>query len=233
MSILESTPWGKKAQILLQSLAMLQPDLPTILILRHSAREEPPEMVNILNAPLTESGRQGAEEFGQLLPSTWSYTLHSSPVGRCQDTATHIQKGLEINQIEVQNNGIMDNLHYITVDPVPFMKIFSREGMQFLQKWIDGQFSTKIVEPAINVAQRAAKEIKSHIISQNSSNLNVYLTHDFQTILFLYFWGKIDAMTDWIPYLNGFFLQFSDSSLIFTLNGKKIEVSYPDWWPNL
>ena len=36
-------------------------------------------------------------------------------------------------------------------------------------------------------------------------------------------------MTEWIPYLNGSFLQFSDSTLIFILNGKKIEVPYPDW----
>jgi len=233
MTELESTPWGRKTQILLQSLDMLQPDLPTILILRHSAREEPSEMEKILKAPLTESGRQGAEEFGQKLPSTWSYTLHSSPVGRCKDTATHIQKGLETNQIEVKNKGIMDNLHYITVDPIPFMQIFSQEGMAFLRKRMDGQFPTNIIEPAINVAQRAAKEIKSHFTSQDPNNLNVYVTHDFQTILFLYFWGKIDAMTDWISYLNGFILQFSDSTLIFILNGKKIEVPYPDWWPNL
>jgi hypothetical protein len=88
------------------------------------------------------------------------------------------------------------------------------------------------VEPAINVAQRAAIEIKSQIFSQDLGNLNVYITHDFQTILFLYYWGKIDAMTEWIPYLNGFILQFSDSSLIFMLNGNKHEVPYPDWWVN-
>ena len=233
MTELESTPWGKKTQILLQSVEMLQPELPTILMLRHSAREEPSEIEKILNAPLTESGRQGAEEFGKHLPATWRYTLYSSPVGRCQDTAAHIQKGLKNNQIEVQNNGTMDNLHDITVDPIPFMRVFSKEGMLFLRKWIEGQFSTKIVEPAIDVAQRAAKEIKIQISSQDPGNLHVYVSHDFQVILFLYFWSGINAMTEWISYLNGFFLQFSNSTLIFLLNGKKIEVPYPDWWVDL
>jgi len=230
MSILGSTSWGKITQKLLQSTELLQPDLPTILLLRHSAREEPTEILEIFKAPLTDSGRQGAQELGKLLPSTWNYTLYSSPVGLCQDTAAHIQKGLESNQFKVQNNGIMANLHDITVDPIPFMRLFTKEGMFFLRKWINGQFSTEIVEPAFDVARRAATEIQTHVSSQDPQNLNIYVSHDFQVILFLYFWSGVDAISEWISYLNGFFLQFSDSTLIFLLNGKKIEVPYPNWW---
>ena len=215
---LDSTTWGKSTQILLQSAKLLNPDLPTLLMLRHSGREEPPRMEDVLNAPLTDSGRQGAEEFGLRLPDTWKYTIYSSPVGRCVETASLIQKGLTTNHNEVQNKGIMANLHEIRLDRIPFVEILSVEGENFLKKWIEEQYPTHLVEPAIDVAKRSAKEIISQMSNSDRHTLSTYVSHDFHVILFLYYWGGIDVMTEWIPYLNGFFLQFAESSLIFILN---------------
>ncbi|HET8731866.1 MAG TPA: histidine phosphatase family protein, partial [Moraxellaceae bacterium] len=74
------------------AVALLPADRPLILLSRHSVREEAPNGIAGYDLPLTEEGIRLAEEWGTRLPGPL-HALHSSPVGRCVDTATALARG--------------------------------------------------------------------------------------------------------------------------------------------
>ena len=65
MKSLNEVKWNKEPNQLLVHDAELENKFPTILFLRHSAREEPEDIKEALEANLTLEGKKAAELFGQ------------------------------------------------------------------------------------------------------------------------------------------------------------------------
>ncbi|MHA1584045.1 MAG: histidine phosphatase family protein [Promethearchaeota archaeon] len=229
-SVLASAKWCRGAQKLLEYSQEIDLSHPTMLFLRHSAREEPKEFEKVLHALLTEEGRTAAEEFGRELPLNWNYRFYFSPIQRCVNTAHLIQTGLKKNKGKFLEIGKQSYLMEFQVNYDLYTPLLMRDQLQFLSNWIKGQYSSEVIEPAFNVAQRAAYAIQKNANTLEKNTIDVYISHDFQLLLFLYYWGEIDITESWIQYIDGFFLQFLKNEMIFYYNEGVKHIPYPDWW---
>ena len=68
MAVLPTQSWAANATQLLERIHDIDLSYPTFLMIRHSEREYPEDVREVLDAPLTDEGREGAREFGAALP---------------------------------------------------------------------------------------------------------------------------------------------------------------------
>lgn len=230
MDILSNVHWSNGARNVLKNFSFLDLNKKTALFLRHSAREEPIGFNETIKAPLTSEGIDAAIEFGTKLPSEWNYRIYTSPVQRCVDTGKYIQEGIVKNNIEVINSGILPNLTLIKNNSKEFLKLFSRDQPKFLDYWIAGFYSEEIIESSFDVARRLAQDLILNQQKKDSNLLDIYISHDFHLLLFLFYWSGKLATKRWIGYLDGFFVQFDEESMKFIHHENMYTVPYPDWW---
>lgn len=230
MKLISTVHWGKPVLKLLSHVKDLNEDVPTSIIIRHSERDEPEDLWEILEAQLTERGRQTAVEFGEHLPVNKTYRIYHSPVERCRDTARFIEQGIIRIGGKAIFMGEMENLMQIECISEKFIEYLERDSNSFVNKWFSGAYPPEEIEPAINVAQRTALEITKNFQKSAKDFVDIYVSHDFHVINYLFYWGGILALPDWIQYLDGFMLQFKNDKLSFYYNGGKKEVAYPYWW---
>ncbi|MHA1720400.1 MAG: histidine phosphatase family protein [Promethearchaeota archaeon] len=231
MNTLKTVSWGKGALSLLAKLknGNLIKKVPTILMLRHSEREEPEILEEIFNAPLTERGRKAAYEFGNNLPRKYNYHFFHSPVERCKNTAEEIRRGLS-NTDSAFSIEPLESLYKVVCDYEKFKTNLKRTQMKFLDYWIGNFYDPNEIEPALAVAERMAEDLRKIIKNQDGNTINVFVSHDFHVILAQFFWTGILATNEWIQYLDGFIMQFLDDKMIFYSKNETREVSYPYWW---
>ena len=222
--------WGKGALNLLSNLQKITQDNPTILFLRHSAREEPNNFEDTLHAKLTEEGRKGAYAFGDQLPKAWNYRIYSSSIQRCVDTSLEIQKNLNTRDISVSNQGTLDNLFRIDSSNEKFLKYNKRDGKNFIDYWISGFYPAVEVESTLSIAQRLSKDVLSNRKETPDEVLDIYISHDFHLILLLFHWAGELASPQWIDYLDGFLVQLKPDKMLFYYNMGIKSVPYPQWW---
>ncbi|QEE17324.2 histidine phosphatase family protein [Promethearchaeum syntrophicum] len=237
MNTLKSVSWGKNAIQLLNLLnnGGLMENVPTILMLRHSEREEPEILEEIFEAPLTERGHKAAFEFGMNLPKKYEYRFFHSSVPRCKNTALEIRKGIsnskQKNSISIES---IESLIKINCDFEKF-KTYLRQTETdtiFLDRWI-GQFYNPLeIEPALAVAKRIAKDIKKLNKTQKKKTIDVFVSHDFHVILSQFYLSGNLVTNEWIQYLDGFIIQFFDKKMKIYSQRGKVEVNYPYWWTN-
>lgn len=233
MKILSKVSWGTPGLKLLSYLNSLKEPCKTIIVIRHSAREEPGEVTKALSAPLTEIGKQAAYEFGSSLANNKFYQIHYSKVDRCKETANCINKGIVDKDGKTQIKGEMASLYVINYKREKFIEYIQRDSRLFVDHWFAGHYPQEEIEPAINIAQRAAFEISKNLLKTDSNVIDLYISHDFHILVYLFYWAGILSTTKWIQYLDGFILQFKDHKLIFYYNGGKKEVNYPHWWKDI
>ncbi len=233
MNTLKSVSWGRNAIQLLYTLKNheLLEDAPTIIMLRHSEREEPEKLEEIFEAHLTERGRNAAFEFGMNLPKKFEYRFFHSPVERCKNTALEIRKGISNSK---QNNSFpiesLESLFMVNCDFEKFKTYLKKTNRKFMDYWIGQFYSEDAIEPPLAVAKRMARDIKNIIKTQKKKAVDVFVTHDFQVIISQFYWSGDLTTNEWIQYLDGFILQFLDDKMKFYSKMGNIEVDYPYWW---
>ncbi|MHA1647046.1 MAG: histidine phosphatase family protein, partial [Promethearchaeota archaeon] len=162
MKTLKSVLWGKNAIQLLNTLNNhnLMENVPTILVLRHSEREEPEILEEIFKAPLTERGRKAAFEFGMNLPKKFDYRFFHSPVKRCKDTVYEIRKGISSpkngNPYPIES---LESLVKVNCDYEKFKSHLKQTELKFMDFWIGGFFNPDEIEPPLTVAKIMVKDI--------------------------------------------------------------------------
>ncbi len=233
MNTLKSVSWGKNAIQLLNTLNNhdLLEDAPTILMLRHSEREEPNILEEIFKAPLTERGHKAAFEFGMNLPKNFEYRFFHSPVERCKNTALEIRKG--ISNSENGNSYPIDSLESLVRvkgDYEKFKTYLKQTEMKFMDYWISHFFDPDDIETALAVAKRMAVDITKIIKTQQKNSIDVFVSHDFHVILSQFYWSGTLTTNEWIQYLDGYIIQFLDNKMIFYSKMGTNEVNYPYWW---
>ncbi len=231
MSNLADVPWNRDACTVISQSFNLIPDLPAILLIRHSAREEPKELLEAINAPLTAIGRTTAIEFGEKLNPKKNYRIYHSPKERCKNTALKIQEGFQKRNIISHFNGEMDSLIRINSNREAFVKYWNRDGEhRFVDYWFSGFYPNWEIEPALVVAQRTAQDIMENFSHIEKNMVDLYVSHDYSLLIYLFYWTGILATDDWIKYLGGFWLQFQNNMMIVYFAGKTYRVPYPSWW---
>jgi broad specificity phosphatase PhoE len=230
MNLLSSVPWGKPAENLLNYIKDLNSDNLISVFIRHSEREEPRELSDILKAPLTEQGKYTAFEFGKELPNNINYRIFHSILERCIDTAEYIEKGIIKNKGKVKVRRPMKNLTKIEGKNEKFLEYLGRDSFDFINFYLAGHYPPEDIEPAIKVAQRTASELSQNSLTAETNSVDIYVTHDFHVLVYLFYWGGIFNSSKWIQYLDGFILQFNNNKLKFYYNGEIKEVNYPYWW---
>ncbi len=233
MNKLKSVSWGNGAIQLLNTIKNhhLLDNTPTIIMLRHSEREEPEKLEEVFEAPLTERGRKTAFEFGKNLPKKFKYRFFHSPVGRCKNTALEIRKGVSNpEQEDLCPIDSLESLYLVKCDFEIFKERLEQAQLKFMDYWIGQFFSPEEIEPTLNVAKRMAKDITKIIKTQQKNSIDVFVSHDFHVILSQFYWSGILATKDWIQYLDGFIIQFLDEKMIFYSKMGQFDVNYPYWW---
>ncbi len=230
MSILSEVPWGEPARNIVVFLRELDYKLPTFIIIRHSEREEPPDIMDVLNAPLTIQGKKAAFEFGNSLPEDLTYHLYHSSVERCRETSQCIQKGIQAKNGKTIYGGEMETLLKINGDSEKIVEYIGRDNREFMQFWTGSQYPSEHIEPAVQVAQRTFSEIMRISKSVKPKEVNILVSHDLHILTYLFYWAGIAKCKDWIQYLEGFILQLTRDKLIFYYRDGKEEKDYPKWW---
>ena len=233
MNTLKSVSWGKGAIQLLNTLKNyeLLEDIPTIIMLRHSEREEPEKLEEVFDAPLTERGRKTAFEFGKNLPKKFGYRFFHSPVERCKNTALEIRKGIsDSKQSNSSPIDSLESLYMVNCDFEIFKKRLEQTQLKFMDYWIGQFFSPDEIEPPLAVAKRMANDLKKIIKTQQKNSIDVFVSHDFHVILSQFYWSGTLATNEWIQYLDGYIIQFLDQKMIFYSKMGNFEVDYPYWW---
>ncbi len=233
MHTLKSVSWGKGAIQLLNTLKNhdLLEDAPTIIMLRHSEREEPEILEEVFKAPLTERGRKTAFEFGMNLPKKFEYRFFHSPVERCKNTALEIRKGIsnskQTNSFPIDS---LESLFVVKCDFEKFKTFLKQTNRKFMDFWIGQFFNPDEMEPPLDVARRMANDITNILKTQQKNSIDVFVSHDFQVILSQFYWSGNLTTNEWIQYLDGYIIQFLDEKMIFYSKMGQFEVNYPYWW---
>jgi broad specificity phosphatase PhoE len=232
MSILDTVDWSIGANALIKQSYEIS-NSPTILILRHSAREFTDDIREDQKCPLTPIGRDAALEFGAKLNPKKKYRIFYSPVQRCKDTGLFIQEGLKKNNASVQFMHEIPSLVKIGGDPGAFAKYFDRDYIQIMSYWFAGFYPPWEMEPALRVAQRLATEVTQNVTACESETIDLYVGHDLTVITLLHYWSGITATNEWINFMDGFFLQTSteERKLHIFFKGEEKISPYPYWWP--
>ncbi|MHA1511402.1 MAG: phosphoglycerate mutase family protein [Promethearchaeota archaeon] len=233
MNTLKSVSWGKNAIQLLNTLNNhdLLEDAPTIIMLRHSEREEPEILEEIFKAPLTERGRKAAFEFGMNLPKKFEYRFYHSPVERCKNTAFEINKGIsnskKSNSYPIES---LESLVKVNCDYDKFKTYLKQTEMKFMDHWIGSFFNPDEIEPPLTVAKRMVKDILKILETQQKNGIDVFVSHDFHVILSQFYLSGDLTTNGWTQYLDGYIIQFLDDKMKFYSKMGNIEVDYPYWW---
>lgn len=107
-----------------QGLALVPADRPVHLLTRHSIREQSASGFADYSLPLTPEGVALARHWGGVLTRPL-VSCHSSPVGRCVDTATAMLEGAG-RRLTVEQTGLL-------VEPGCYVTDLKRAGRLFMQ----------------------------------------------------------------------------------------------------
>lgn len=164
------------------AMALLPESRPLALLTRHSVREIPANGIGTYDIPLTPEGVALAEDWGRQL-SRPLHSLHSSPVGRCVDTASAMARGAGVAALDIRTSSTLvepgcyvQSTQYIgplfmKVGPLAFANRHMRESL-------DG-----ILSPAAGAAK-----LLRHLYERQGPNgtLSVHVTHDTILAAFIY-----------------------------------------------
>ncbi|MDP2227865.1 MAG: histidine phosphatase family protein, partial [Moraxellaceae bacterium] len=161
-------------------LDLVPSERPALLLTRHSVRELG-NGVPSYDLPLTPEGVALAEQWGRELPRPL-HSLHSSPVGRCMDTARAIARGAGVD-LEIRQT-------YTLVEPGCFVQNIARVGPLFLElgalAFANHHFSES-VEGLLSPEEGSARLIRHlHEHQGAPGTLSVHVTHDTILAAFIY-----------------------------------------------
>jgi hypothetical protein len=208
-----------------------------MIFIRHSHRLENPNWADMMKLPLTNMGRQIADEFASNLPNNRKYRIFHSPVERCRETAQIFSDSLNKIQAKVKFYEKDENLSLYFGDPQEIARLSMIDERKFLAFWIAEHYNPEIIHPFSKFIQDSAKSFwKMHLDFKKDCDptpiCDIFITHDFNILGWLFGWGGIYQIQDWTEYLEGFaiILQKKDYKLFH--RGTERNITYPYWFKN-
>ncbi|MHA1727726.1 MAG: histidine phosphatase family protein [Promethearchaeota archaeon] len=233
LKVLNSVPWGKPALALLSHAKDLIADVPAIILVRHSERNDIQKVEDFGKLGLNPRGLQAAYEFGNNLPTDRTYHFFHSPVSRCRETAEKIREGIKDQGVEgVVVNPLkeMRSLARIYIINESYLKYMERDHSFFVYNWLAGHYPPWEINLSQNVTQRIGLELEKILQSVDPNAFIICASHDLQVTAMLFHWAGILLTEDYIQFLDGFIFQYFDGKLIFYYKNGKKEIYPPYWW---
>lgn len=211
-----------------------------MLFIRHSHRLDNPSWEEMMKQKLTAIGRDTAYEVGLHLPSGFHYRISHSPIERCGETAKEIFQGLTERHQIVEMQGKNDLLSLYFGNPEEIGKLAMRDNKQFIAYWIAGAYPPSAVKNYQEYIQKSAKILwdfhlapTNHInrsIQPQQPRMDIFVTHDFNLLGWLFGWGGIYQVDAWVEYLEAFALEITPQELIFYHRDQCVKVPLPYWY---
>lgn len=211
------------------SLLSLPADKPVLLLTRHSLREtaKDPNGVPGYDLPLTPEGVALAEQWGGRLPRPMT-RFHSSPVGRCVDTALAMARGAGLPEPEIEKTLLL-------VEPGCYVQDIRRVGPVFLKMgplaFANHHLSTP-QDGLLSPREGAARLIRHlHERQPGPGELGVHVTHDTILASFIYhLLGRRELREeDWPWMMEGAWLWFDDERLHWLWRGERHALALADY----
>lgn len=190
------------------ALALLPRDRPVALLTRHSIRESSPNGVATYDLPLTPEGVTLAESWGGQL-SRPLHSFHSSPVGRCMDTATAMARGAGLPDMVISQTTTL-------VEPGCYVHSIGRIGPLFLQLGALAFANRHLREnlDGILSPEAGGAKLLQHLRAQQgpAGSLSVHVTHDTILAAFIYHLIGREHLQeeDWPWMMEGAWIWFED-----------------------
>ena len=189
---------------------------PVALLTRHSLRELGAG-VPTYDLPLTREGVVLAESWGERLPRPL-HSFHSSPVGRCVDTAHAMARGAKA--------GVAVSPALALVEPGCFVEDIISVGPVFLELGPLGFANRHFQQPLSGLLSPEAGSAKiiRHVRQSlgPAGSLTVHVTHDTILAAFIYHLlgrSRIDE-EDWPWMMEGVWLWFDGNDLRWLWRGE-------------
>ena len=229
--IWNKSEWTVQARQIVNALKDFPNDSKTIIILRHSHRENTNDIEKMTRLGLTSQGKKIAEIFGNNIPEKYFIRLFFSVVPRCMKTAECILRGFK----KKKGGGIImgaykplydlkSKKNYVTE------QAFKYPGPRFIDQWAAGLFPYDSIIPFINYCQDAAKKIWNKIEKKSSNKIDIHITHDLMILGLRLGWFGISPYKNWVDYLSGFAFSFQEDQILLYNNGKFSSVEIPYWY---
>jgi len=209
--ILGNVSWGKPALTLLKHSGQLDFEYPSIMVIRHSERQEPKEIEKIHRAQITETGKKCAKRFGQLLPTNINYCIYHSISERTEDTATEIHQGIIKNGGQSILKGQCPVLSHILQYQDSFNEYLSMDMGDFFNNWISGLYPPYKLEDSKQFAKRFAHYAFKELLTAKNNDMHIYVSHDIFILNYMFHWFGINLASEWLKYLDGFILQIKNN----------------------
>jgi len=235
--IWEENTWTKQASKILEGLGKFPAHSKIIIILRHSQRYEP-KLVNEIdlkeaNMELTPLGQEIAKKFGENLPLDRPVRLFHSPRSRCRVTAEKIYQGFTEVNGKGDFIGECNALYGIGINSQSYLDEFNTyKNFQVILRYLAGVYSPDLWPPAQPFYQRSGEQIWSQTDSKSESGINIFVTHDFHTMIFRFGWFGLPPDERWVDYLGGFAFSVMKDHILLLDYGKLIKLGIPYWWKN-
>lgn len=206
-------------------LALLPDDRPLHLLTRHSVRELARNGFADYRLPLTAEGVRLAREWGARLPKPVA-SWHSSPVGRCVDTARALAEGA--GEPDASSEPEIEQVMSL-VEPGCYVEDISRVGPLFLKLGAMGFLNRHLQEEVDGLLTPAQGRIKIlDYLRQREppvGQLAVHVTHD--TIL-MAFIAELQGLAEideqhWPWMMEGVWLWFEENTLHWVWRGERFE----------
>lgn len=199
------------------ALALLPPDRPLALLTRHSIRESAPNGIATYDLPLTPEGVALAESWGGMLGRPL-HSLHSSPVGRCVDTAHAMARGAG-HSLQVQTTPHL-------VEPGCYVQNLRRVGPLFLSLGplaFANRHLNESLDGILSPREGCAR-LLSHLQEHQgpAGSVSVHVTHD--TILAAFIYHLIGRQhldeEDWPWMMEGAWIWFEGDEVHWVWRGE-------------
>lgn len=213
----EESEWCSEAREIIQFIQNLPKDADMILILRHSERYTSDNLRELHKLLLTSQGHDIAKVFGSKIPIDKKMIVYHSIVLRCLETAQDILKGFELSKGSGEIKGTLEPLYTINGDrDFLYTEMFKQPGAQFLEKWAQGRYPSKKIEPLENFCQNARRQLWTDLITPARKAIYLHVTHDLMVMALRYGWLGLRPGTDWVKYLGGLVIAiFGDTISIY------------------
>jgi hypothetical protein len=235
--IWEENTWTNQASKIIEGLSKFPARSKIVLILRHSQRYEP-RLVNEndlkeANMELTPLGEDIAKKFGENLPKDRQIRLFHSPSNRCKVTADKVYQGFTEGNGKGKFIGEFNSLYGIGINSQSYLDEFNTyKNYQVILRYLAGIYSPDLWPPAQPFYQRSGEQIWSQIESISEGGINIFVTHDFHTMIFRFGWFGLPPDERWIDYLGGFAFSIMEDQILLLDYGKLIKLGIPYWWVN-
>ncbi|MBD3406268.1 MAG: hypothetical protein GF411_09180 [Candidatus Lokiarchaeota archaeon] len=195
-------PWLDSAKRILNNISE---SAPSMIVVRHSHREDSTDVDELLKKRLTPIGHEMAFEFGRRLPKKKHLQLFYSKHPRCVETAEGILRGHK------KDDGNGEMVQDIRVLLGPFGSgekigdsMITLGGIKFVNDWILNKFSTDVIEKHEDFKRRFIKETIGRLMDSSEDVIQCHVTHDLVLMGAKCALFNMDASDEnWTPYLGG------------------------------